>query len=116
MYELEALPENYHTTAQLINHTRKHGVYIAIKIGIQKEELAKSLSYRENSSSVKENAFVMKDIMDHLRDRHLAISTLVYVHNINGMWLYSLAAIPQTGRKYHIIYDFSCSGLNEHVK
>ena len=41
LYKIEAPPENEHTTAQLINHTRKHGVYISIKIGIQKEELAK---------------------------------------------------------------------------
>ena len=56
-----------------------------------------------------------KDQSDWLRAGNVAIFSWGYAKHLKGFWLSLLAAIPQTGGKPRLIYDF-WSILNEKVK
>ena len=47
---------------------------------------------------------------------HIDIYPLEAVHNLQGLWISIPEEIIQTGRKPHLIYYFSWSGLNEQAK
>ena len=96
----------------LISYMKENGMPIVIPWGVNKEELLKEINYGTHSSSQKEKTFVIREIVEQLRVGHVSIFPWYKVKRLSGLWIYPLAAIPQIGRKSHLIYDFSLIALN----
>ena len=107
------IPPEAHTTAPLLNYMREHNVPIEIPRRMSKEELEKVLNYGARSSTKKEKNFLRKDLLEQICAGHVAIFPWEAVKHLTVLWLSPFAAIPQVGRKPHLIYNFSWSGLNE---
>ena len=46
----------------------------------------------------------------------MEISPLEAVNSLKNLWLSLVVVIPQVGRRPHLIFDFTWSGLNEATK
>ena len=102
--------------APLLEYMRDDGVPIEITRGMNRVYLKKDPTYVSHSSTVKEKAFVMKEISSNLRSGHGVNFPLEYFKHLHRLWLSLLAAIPQAVRNPRLIYDFSSSGMNEKVE
>ena len=65
---------------------------------------------------LKEKSFSRKDLVEQLREGHIAIFPLSDFPNIKGLCLSPLAAMMQMRYKNWLIYRFSWSSLKEQVQ
>ena len=54
--------------------------------------------------------------MEQLQVGHVSIFILALIRHLQKLWIYPLAAIPQTVHKHRLIYDFSWSWLNNFTR
>ena len=71
--ELNSFPKEAQVAVPILSCMRNHGVYIYMPRGMNKIELKNALTYVAHSSTVKEKAFVRKELSDQLRAGHVAI-------------------------------------------
>ena len=115
LHELNQLPPSPHPAATLLKHMKVHGIAIKLQRGMTTQEIIRSILYGAHSSATKETIFVRTELTEQARAGHTALFPLRAVRHLSRLWLSSLSAIPQQGRKPRLVYDFSCSGLNKSV-
>ena len=80
--------------------------------GTTKEEPKQLIAYGAQMLAVKEKSFVRGEMEEQLRTGHVTTFHLEMVKYMTGLYISPLVAIPQTGHKNRLIYDFSWSILN----
>ena len=111
-HELKALPAGSHPAVDLINHTRQHGVPIAMPRRTAAEERVKAVAYGTYASAHKERDFLRTELLDQTRAGHIVVFHLSAVKDLPNLWLSPVASIPQTDRQPRLIYELSWIGVN----
>ena len=69
--------------------------------------------YDNHASALKEAELIHVELDEHIQAGHVTVFPLEEVWDLHTLWLSPLSVISQVGRRPHLIFDFTRSGLNK---
>ena len=100
----------------ILLHAADHGLLISLSQGMDEQEIAAALQYGTNDSSLKYVSFIHAELAEQVQAGHVDFLPLGLVRDIHNLWVFPVSVIPQVGRILRLIFNFTCSGINEATK
>ena len=102
-----------HLAALLVCHADTYSAPITIMHGIDKHENQAALRYRTHTSALKEAQFIHAELAEQVQAGHVAVFHLYMFMALPNLWISPIAVISQVGRRLHLIFDLTWSGINK---